>query len=123
MATRETKATKSVTFRFEDEDFQVQLEVLLKDEKVVSVLDSTQLFFNYLKELNFVPNNVEINTWLNSSNNITLQLFSNSKNSFRIRKKAQILGLKIILGTAFQQRKEDSLKRALQTSRCLKSIN
>ena len=119
MTSEGTKTTKSLTFRFEEEDFKVQLEVTLKDGKVVSVSDSTQAFLNYLKELHFLPISLEICTWLNSSKEITLQFFSNPKNSFRIRTKAQKLGLKIILGASFQQRREASMRRAFQTGRCL----
>lgn len=119
MTSEGTKTTKNLTFRFEEEDFQVQLEVVLRDGKVVSVSDSTQAFLNYLKELHFLPNSLEICTWLNSSNDLTLQFLKNPKNSFRIRSKAQRLGLKIILGASFQQRRDDSMRRAFQTGRCL----
>lgn len=114
-----TKATKNLTFRFNEEDFQVQLEVTLKDEKVVSVSDSTQAFINYLKELHLLSSSLETCKWLNSSKEISLSSFSNSKNSFRVRTKARRLGLTIILGESFQQRREASMRRAFQTGRCL----
>ena len=35
-------STSAITFRFEDEDFKILLEVALNNGKVISVSDSTQ---------------------------------------------------------------------------------
>ena len=47
-------STSAITFRFEDEDFKILLEVALNNGKVISVSDSTQAFFNYLPDLHLV---------------------------------------------------------------------
>ena len=117
MATKET-STRNVAFRFENEDFQIQLETTSKDGKVVSVSDSTQKIFDYLKSLHLVPTSEEITSWLNSSNTITISIISGSKDSFKIRKKAMFFGLEVIPGVSFQKRREESLKKAFQTNRC-----
>ena len=123
MTSEGKKTTTTVTFRLEDEDFQVKLETTSENGKVVSVSDSTQKFFDYLKSLHLVSNTEDICTWLNNSENLTISIFpiSNSKYSFRIRKKAEILGLQIILGVSFQKRREAAFKKVLQTSSCLNS--
>lgn len=102
-------ATPMITFRFGDEDFKIIWEVVIENGKVVYVSNSTQLFFNYLQKLHLVSSTEEIFTWLNSSENITLEFF-NSRNSFKIRKKAHMLGLKVIPGVIFQERKDNALK-------------
>lgn len=102
-------STSAITFRFEDEDFKILLEVALNNGKVISVSDSTQAFFNYLQDLHLVSSTENIYTWLDSSENVTLQFLSNFRNSYRIRKKAEILGLKVLPGMAFQKRRQDSL--------------
>ena len=83
MTSEGKKTTTTVTFQLEDEDFQVKLETTSENGKVVSVSDSTQKFFDYLKSLHLVSNTEDICTWLNNSENLTISIFpiSNSKYS------------------------------------------
>lgn len=118
MTEGQTKATL-ITFRFKEEIFQVQLETTFENGKVTSVSESTQKFFDYLKSLKLILETEDIYKWINSSENITLHFFSNSKNSYRVRKKAEILGLKIILWDYFIKKRAESLKKAFQTNSCL----
>ena len=104
---------KNVTFRHGDFDFDVQLEVELKNNKVVSVSDSTSKFFDSLKAFHIVSTNEDICTLLDSEK-VTFSLFSD-KNSFKVRKKAELLGLKIIPGENFEKKKSNSLKAAFHT--------
>ena len=113
--TTATTATKSLAFRFDDDYFQVNLDVILKDGKVKSISEPTKKFLDYLKDLNFLEKDVNL-TDLCESEDLTLHYFSNQnnsfKNSFKIRTKAHKLGLKIILGESFKKRREASMKRA-----------
>lgn len=115
-------STKNVTFRFENEDFQVKLKTFSRNGEVVSVPDSTQKFFNYMKLLHLVAGSEEVISWLNSSKEITISTFSNSKNSLRVRKKARFLGLEVIPGITFQKRREISLQNSFQASSCFKNM-
>lgn len=117
-------STKKVTFRFENEDFQVRLKTFSRNGEVVSVPDSTQKFFDYIKLLHFVTSSEEVVSWLNSSKNLTIFIFSKYKNlhSLRIRKKASFLGLEVIPGITFQKRREEALQNSFRTNSCFKNM-
>ena len=123
MTSEQQNATKNVCFRDGRDEFKVQLEVILKNQKVVAVSDSTQKFFNYLKTLNFLSHTEDSIHWLNSSKEVHLTLFSGCSHvSFKIRKKAELLGLKIVPGKGFEERKKESLQRANLEKSCIKQI-
>ena len=114
--------TKKVTFRFEDEDFQVKLKTFSRDGKVASVPDSTQKFFDYIKLLHLVAGSEEVISWLNSSKDITISTFYKSRNSLKVRKKARFLGLEVIPGITFQKRREEAIQNSFRTNSCFKNV-
>lgn len=116
-------ATKTVTFRHEGYDFDVQLEVESKDNKVISISDSTSKFFDYLKRIQIISPNRDIYEILNaeSIDHVTFGLFFKD-NFFKVRKKAELLGLKVIPGEKFEECKKESLRKANLENSCLKQV-
>ena len=121
MTSEQKNATKKICFREGHDEFKVQLEVTLKNQKVVSVSDSTQKFFDYLKTLNLLSQTDDIIYLFNSSQEVHLTVFSSCNfTSFKIRKKAELLGLKILPGKGFEERKKQALERA--NNSCIKNV-
>lgn len=106
-------ATKNVTFRSDEEDFQVQLIFELKNGKLVAS-PSSRSFLNFLKSSNLVDYSTDDDTWFNSCDDFTITFISPSTYSLKIRMKADILGLKVIPGKNFQEKRERDCKSAFQ---------
>ena len=123
MTAKQENATKIISFRNNENDFQVQLKVVSKNGKVVSIPDSTETFFNFLKKISVVSPTTEIYSWLNSGEELSITLITSSNISSRkIRRQANILGLTIIPGQAFQKKKEADLERANQKTRSIQQL-
>lgn len=113
MASKEL-TTKNVTFRFgEKEDFQVQLVFESENGKLIASSSSIS-FLDFLKSLNLVKPSADTDTWFNTCDGVTIICFSHPEFSFKIRKKASILGLSIIPGESFQRRRAEACKVAFQ---------
>ena len=113
MATKEL-TTKNVTFRFGGEDdFQVQLVFEPKNDKLVASSSSVR-FLNFLKSLRLVKASADASTWFSNCDGLTITCFSNSNCSFKIRKKASMLELKVIPGEGFKRKRENDCKVASQ---------
>lgn len=107
------KITKNVTFRFDEEDFQVQLVFESENGKLIASSSSIS-FLDFLKSLNLVKPTEDTDTWLNTCDGATITCFSHHEYSFRVRKKASILSLKVIPGESFQRRRAEACKVAFQ---------
>lgn len=112
MASKELR-TKTVTFRFGEEDFRVQLVFELRNGKLVASSSSVS-FLDFLKSLHLVEHSADPNTWFNDCDGLTITSFSHHEYSFRIRKKASILRLKVIPGECFKRKRENDCKVAYQ---------
>ena len=107
--------TKTVTFRSDDgvENFKIVLNVKVDKGKVLSVKEGSEELFEYLKHLNLVRTDMDFLDWLDSFENLTL-FYSGYKESFKLRKKASMLGLVVVPGECFEKRKLESLKNIKQ---------
>lgn len=112
MASKEL-TTKNVTFRFDEEDFQVQLVFESENGKLIAATSSTR-FLNYLKSLKIVTPSADTDTWFNTCDGSTISCFSNPEFSFKIRKKASLCGLKVIPGESFKRKRAEACKVAFQ---------
>ena len=112
MASKEL-TTKTVTFRFGEEDFKVQLVFESENCKLVATPSSIS-FLDFLKKLNLVEPYDDKDTWFNNCDGLTITGFSPHKFSFVIRKKASILRLKVIPGECFKMKRENDCKVAYQ---------
>ena len=112
MASKEL-TTKNVTFRFGEEDFQVQLVFESENGKLIPSSSSIS-FLDFLKSLNLVKSSADTDTWFNTCDGATIICFSHPEFSFKIRKKASIYGLSVIPGKSFQRRKAEACKVAFQ---------
>lgn len=110
--------TKNVTFRFNEEDFQVQL--VFESEKGKLIASSSSIkFLDFLKSLNIVTLSADTDTWFNNCNNLTISCSSNNKLSYKIRKKASLCGLKVIPGESFKRKRAEDCKVAFQRHQTL----
>ena len=112
MASKEL-TTKNVTFRFDEEDFQVQLVFESENGKLIASSSSIS-FLDFLKSLNLVKPSADTDTWFNTCDGSTISCFSNPEFSFKIRKKASLCGLKVIPGESFKRKRAEACKVAFQ---------
>lgn len=105
------KTTKNVTFRFDGEDFQVQLVFEPKNNKLIASPESIS-FLDFLKSLNLVKHSTDADTWFETCDGLTIHCISHPEYSLKIRKKANRWGLTVIPGESFQERRERDCKVA-----------
>lgn len=111
----ETNSTENVTFRFGEEDFQIQLNYTSTAFFPTFQTNSLK-FFEFLKRLGLVDTTAEPWHWFYTDENLEFVL-PDRITSLKIRREATKLDLKIIPGEVFTKRREESLKRSKKEER------
>ena len=113
---RQAQIARSVYFRPKDseESFEVVLHVDTKDGITTAIDDETFKFFNYLRDLNLVDKEINPFDWFDSFEHGKKTIVYPYKitTSKKIRKKADYLGLTIVLGNWFKKKKTEDLQKA-----------